>query len=387
MALCFSSLGMIAGCHASSTPTEEVPEPSPVPQEVKTVEIDLPPVPDFMAVNEADRAALREVFSEFKRNVQAYRGREAAQMLSASSLQYYEKLLETARIALHRPRDYEAIAQKLSPSIRTNVELILSRLSAEFIESADAVALYEVAFNQGWIGYKTLSTASIDNFTSYQYRGHRYITADFYYEGTVEDRQVMRIAFVRENDAWKVDLTPILVAVDQTIQKFAASTGADADLSLQRTVDNAQKSLEPENWSVYTQKNDGFSIKFPREPMRFEDGETHIYTSQHYRYGQFDVRTRAFRLSEVPADAQKKAVDREIMAFLKPIGAGTPSCRQEIAENYRTIRCAFEVASHDSQGVAVWVFASDRVYLLFNLARRSSFHPDVASKFLGSFAF
>ena len=332
-------------------------------------------------------AQIRDVFATFRGHVMAYRGDEAAQMLSESSLQYYEKLIRTARTAIHHPDDYRVLSPHLSPSVRTTVELMKSRLSADFLDTATPTAVYATAFKQGWIGYKSMTTASLGQFAAYDNMGKRYVTADFYYAGTFDDKLIMRIAFVKENGAWKVDLVPIFIAVDQTIRDFIEEKQLNEELSLEKTVQDSQDALEPAQWKMYSYQQGHFAIRFPRPPEIHDEATERVFTSSHYRYGQFVVIASTYPNTPDSPKNNKTARDRAIVSFLHPMGASRPECSSSTLDGDMIVRCNVTFPSHESRGIAVWVFADERQYVLFNQARNDAFSDQAAKAFLDSFTY
>ena len=337
--------------------------------------------------SQEERDAIREVFGAFKNAVLAYRGETAAGYHSASSLNYYENLLVAARLFHRDPASFKATERKLSPSVRTNIILVSQRLAPSYIDRISARELYVTGFNQGWIGYKTLSTASVDNLQAYLKDGSRYLMGDVYYSGTSKDKIVMRVGFVQENGAWRIDLVPLFVGIDLTINKYLQNKHADAELSIEETIKTTNAALEPDAWQPSVQKKDGFSVKFPRAPLYAEDGSEHIYTSHHHKYGQFDVRMQHYEDSPESPYYQKPLRDAQIMRFFRPLNISQPRCRQHIVNDDYFIQCDFEVPEHDSQGKTLFVFTPTKMFQIFNIARTELYQNDVAAYFMSSFGY
>ncbi len=338
--------------------------------------------------SEEEKKAARETFSAFKSAVLAYRGSEVVPLLSENTISYYKLLLAAARSAIHVPDEYVRMEKDLTISARMNVKVMLKRLSAEFIDTATPEKLCETAFNQGWVGYKTLTTASVDRIHAYEQNGKRYLTGDFYYAGTVEDKRVIRIGFQQENGVWKIDLMPLFMNIDKSVGMYAFKHNFDLDPSIDLTVEESEKALEPAQWKVSAFPNDAFGVKFPRAPLFAQDEHEKIYTSSHYKYGQFDVRIKAYPENDSRSPFYLKvARDQDISAFIKGIGANPPMCRMNMIKNDTVIQCDFEVPEKSSEGTAVWIFTRDRRYLLFNIARKGAFNRDAAGEFIESFSF
>lgn len=343
---------------------------------------------DMGEASENEKKAAQEAFSSFKAAVLAYRGHDVVPMLSQNTISYYRLLLAAARNAVHVPDEYVEMEKDLMISARMNVKVMLKRLSVEFIDTATPEKLCETAFNQGWVGYKTLTTASVDRIHAYEQNGTRYLTGDFYYAGTIDDKRVIRIGFIQENGVWKIDLMPLFMNIDKSVGMYAFKHNYDLDSSMDLTVEESEKALEPEHWKESAFSNDAFGVKFPRAPLFAQDENEKIYTSSHYKYGQFDVRIKHYPENDSQSPFYlKSARDQDISAFIKGLGAATPRCRMNMIKNDTVIQCDFEVLEKDSEGTAVWIFTKDRRYLLFNVARKGAFSREAAGVFIESFSF
>ena len=335
-----------------------------------------------------EKETLRGVFASFKTAVLSYKGEEAAAMMSESSLEYYENLLTGVRMSVFQPEEFKVIEPRLSPTNRATIQIMAERLSASFIAKANAQKLYETAFKQGWIGYKTLQTASVDYMRLFDDNGKRYVMADFYYAGTLKDKNLNQIGFVYENGGWKIDLVPLFLILDENIQKAMKEKHLDTDLSIDMTVDGTREALEPNAWKLAKYDKDNFIAGFPRAPLFTDDNGQHIYTSQHHIYGQFDVRVSYYDGTNPGSPYQVKAArDQVILGFLNPLGVKSPQCMQKVIENDIMIKCDFTMNEPPSQGKSVWFFTKDRVYHLFNLARADKYNDEAAAVFMQRFAY
>ncbi len=365
-----------------TAPTATVPTPAESAAATKENTLEL-----MDAVTEEEKATIKAIFLEFKTAVLSYQGSKAASMIAAPSLQYYQNLLVAVKTANQHPEDYQIMEQRLSPTMRTTARLIQSRLSADFVETTTPEKLYEVAFNQGWIGYKTFSTASIDFFRPINKGSDRYIAANFYHAGTVKDDLVLQIGFIYADGQWKIDLVPIFVAIEDKVNDWAEKNSIDVEESIKKTVETTQGALTPENWSPFVEKKHGFSVKFPQSPLFAEDGDWYIFTSMHHLYGQFDVRLKYYAEQEPNPHREDALRKTEIMTFLHQVGASSPRCSpHNLKENY-LVQCEYLVPKHEAQGRCVWIFTKDRMYQLFNQARTNQYDADAAATFFESFSF
>lgn len=375
----------VSEAEQNQVPAVSAAQPSPAVPEMKAPVIKLKEIGD---ASPEDRETVRTVFAEFKSAVLSYRGEQAALMLSKSSLEYYENMLIGVRLAVFEPKQFEAIEARISPVNRATMKIMAERLSPSFLAKADARKLYETAFNQGWIGYKTLQTGSVDYMRLFDDNGKCYIMADFYYAGTIKDKTLNQIGFVYEEGTWKVDLVPIFLTLDEAIKKRLENKQLDTDLSIDMTVDGTREALEPNAWKLVKYDKDQFIAGFPRAPLFKDDAGVHIYTSQHHIYGQFDVRVSYYDGNHPESPYQRKSSrDKHILGFFNPLGVKSPRCTQHIVNQDIMIKCDFMVENPSSQGKAVWFFTPDRVYHLFNLARSDKYHDEAAAVFMQRFAY
>ncbi|MBO4351071.1 MAG: hypothetical protein J6A01_09030 [Proteobacteria bacterium] len=395
---------LLFACHSGGPVTQENTEPKDESQTAHTQTVETTQNAEELAQNNIhspldnlkklepatrqERDDIREIYTQFKNAVLSYHGAEAVSLLSQSSLQYYDNILVAARTAITSPNDYKILEKRLSPSIHATAAMMVKRLAPSFILSANASQLYETAFNQGWIGYKTLTTASVDNLTAYEKNGKRYLIGNFYYANAKPTEDPSYIGFEYEDNRWKIDLVPIFIAIDFDILHGQLLRSVDSELSFQATIDAANDAEKPENWPLNSYKTDGFSVRFPRAPLFVDNQGERIYTSQDYRYGQFDVRVKYYDAnSQETAFYLKSERDRAIGSFVRSIGGQDLQCSLHNMGTNTLIACDFNVPAHDSKGRSAWIFTPDRQYQLLNIARTDQFDPEVVGTFMNNFAF
>ena len=134
---------------------------------------------------------------------------------------------------------------------------------------------------------------------------------------------------------------------------------------------------------------DSFSVAFPKTPVVQNESEAHVYMASHHRYGSFGVRIMPLVLPQDDPALKKRTQDAVIQAFLVPMGSERPTCRSGQSENGvdTLISCDFVIPSKQSKGKAVWVFARDKQYLVFNIARTEQYDENIAVRFVSSFEF
>ena len=332
---------------------------------------------------------IHTAFLGFQNAVVRYDGASAASCLSSSSINYYSNVLNAAKLLNHDTEHYNAFEPKLPASVKMTARLAATRLSREFIDKATPEQLYETAFKQGWIGYKSLSSASLERIEIYEKEGKQYVLADFIYDGTSSDKLKSRVGFEYENNRWKIDLVPLFVAIDLSIDEMIKKKSLDKDDVFNASIEDAQNLYAADKWIVYTNKDDLFSVKFPKTPVEETFDEVHVYTSMHHRYGQFGVKIAPLSLPDNQPAIAKSIQDQAIMAFLVPLKSSKPVCSGGTpnAHEHTIIKCDFDIPDKQSQGKGVWIFTPQKQYLLFNIARTDQYDDKTAVEFVESFTF
>lgn len=330
-------------------------------------------------------ANVRKTFDDFKRAVGRYDGKTASALLAKESIGYYDNILKTLKIKVFQSEVYKALEPRLPVSVRTTVDIMANRLSSRFIAEATPRQLYEIAFNQGWIGYESMRTASVDDLRLYDIDGRAYVVADFITAGSIRDKIWARIGFSRENNAWKIDLVPIFVTVQKSIDDYIVSHGYDPAGSIDETVRGTIEASNPSQWRRFVYKRDGFAAKFPRQPLYAEESGWHIYSSTHHRLGQFDVRVRYYD-DESALYLAPEVRRAYIYDNLSAIDAKSIRCRDLVDDEVKIVMCNFDVPAKQSAGKTIWYFTQDRVYLLFNIAQEASYDEDAAATFAEGFS-
>lgn len=331
------------------------------------------------------KAQIRETFQTFRQAVLRYDGKTASSMIARESLDYYANILESLRIKFETPDTYRMIETKMPTSVRTTVEIMSKRLTSSYAKTATPLKLYQTAFEQGWIGYRSMQTASIDDLKLYDREGQEYVLADFYTAGTVRDKVWARMGFAFEDGAWKIDLMPIFATVQRSIDDYVAKNFVDPEWGIEETARETVESSQPDQWLPYTYKRDGFGAKFPRDPLYAEEGGWRIYSSMHHILGQFDVRVRDYGEAQDAIYATPELQKQYIASNLKTIGAQSIRCRDAESGGVRIVTCNFAVPSQHALGKTVWYFAPQRIYLLFNIANESNYSEDAAASFAQGF--
>ena len=334
-----------------------------------------------------EELTLRSLFRQFQTAVLTY-DPNAVHFLSDSSIQYYDNLLKVVKLATFDPKSYNVTKNNIPIGVRTNAEIIKTRLSTEFIAKATPVELYQTAFQQGWIGHNTFQSASVDNFQAFDNNGKRYITADFYYDGTVKDEFVARIGFTKDTDSWKVDLLPIFMAIEKAIELKVQQGKIKPDVSIDATVQETQKNLDQDNWPPFSSNIYNFIAHFPNTPVHQNDPKLHVdaFTVSDHRYGQFGVLIQHFDLNDPLNPYQKPDVERAYISnAIKSLNGSSPDCRQTTHGSDHAVYCYFDADGQTSKILIATFVTPNKSFRVFNQAPNALFNLDVAQKFIASF--
>lgn len=350
-------------------------------------EKDVVPVDRLVLLGDADaeeQTQIQAAFDAFKKAVLAY-DPDAVQWLSDDSIQYYKYMLDLTRVAVFSPMHYDRVKSKLPHGLRTNIELLKDRLSASFIEQATPEALYQTAFQQGWIGYRSFQTASIGQIKAYDRSGERYFAGDFLYQGSQADKYVLRMGFIRTPDGIHIDLTPLFIGLEQAIEQMIQSEHISAEMALQDTVLLSQQSMAPEQWRFYQNPDQGFAIKFPKPPTEQQIEPNAVFSVLDHRYGQFGVVVDHCKHDCPTGDdiRQKRYLSQNI----KALQGKSPDCRHSTIGDHFVVYCKFDIPDQHATMLQATVFLSDRVFRVFNQAPSQRFDLDTAQYFLNSFRF
>lgn len=335
--------------------------------------------------NSEEKTAIDKQFRAFKNAVLNYKGHEAAEFLSKESLDYYQHLMDLAHAQLIDADNYAVQSQKLSPSVRTNVALMASRIGPELLKNANPKEIYALAFKEGWIGYNSFITASIDRINQYTQGNEKLIIADFYYDGVLKDGQVPRIAFRFQDGAWRIDLTPLFVAVDMVIQKYIEDEQLELEGSIDLTIQESNDALKPSKWIFYKDENHDFAIKFPHQPLYTFDAPYHSFRSE-TALNLFGVLLRDYDAKDEPNPLNDENVqDYEVHNLFEPLGIDDNQCTKAQGDKLLRFSCKFSSKTNDIRGKADFYFLDKKVYIVYAVSQSSSFSEKLAQSFLQHF--
>ena len=351
-------------------------------------EKDVVPVDQLVLLGDAtpeEQENVKRLFEQFKTAVLEYKP-DAVQYLSDDSIEYYKYMLELARVAVFSPEHYARIQAKLPYGLKTNIELIKQRLSPDFIKSATPQQLYRTAFEQGWIGYRSFQTAAVNNIKAYNRDGKRYLAGDFNYDHSQHDQFILRLGFVPdEKGGFKVDLTPLFIGIEQSIEKLIQTGQMDPDAAMLDTVEKTQQNMTPSQWPVYENQEFGFSIRFPKPPTSVKDGNTAIFSATDHRFGQFSV---SIHQCDHTCPTGDEALEKRFIAqSIRALDGKDLDCRQSRVGQNHVVYCKFSIPQHHATMLKATLFLKDRIYQVFNQAPDDRFDVDVAQSFLDTFSY
>ena len=162
----------------------------------------------------------------------------------------------------------------------------------------------------------------------------------------------------------------------------------DIEESIKLTVDENEKSLQPDQWPVHTEDELQFSAKFPKTPVRQTEDKTSVISAMDHRYGQFMVIVNSYS----PGDKLNPSTDIRmeklfIKNMLQEFGAAAPDCRQAPINTTRVVYCKFDVPAEKSTVLVASIFLPERTLRILNQAPSDSFNLDVAQMFVNSLEF
>lgn len=235
---------------------------------------------------------IKSMYADFRKAVLSHQGRQAAQYLSPSTYQYYQTVLMLSQWALSEPKMAQLAATHLGSGIRLNAAMILTRLSPQEILDLDAEKLVVKSIDNGWLGYQSIRDAQLGFFQLYHLDDQPYILVDYLPEMMFKERQISRIGFVRVTDAgissWKIDLVPLLAAVDNAILTFAKEHQLNVSSLISDAVTKTQLATQKQ-WELYSYPEDEFRSSFPTRPIVSSQSDARLYHSKDLSSRQYAV--------------------------------------------------------------------------------------------------
>ncbi len=161
---------------------------------------------------EEEKQAVKECFDGYRAAVKARRGKAAADLIATVTLDYYERMRQSALAAS------EQEVRGMSFTDASFVLLCRHRLDVERLKSMDGKGLLAHGANEGWVGKQqsqdvTLGPIQLDGDTA---------SAQAMVNGQPGP---FRFSFNKERGQWKLDLMPLLKFADSAIEPLISMTG------------------------------------------------------------------------------------------------------------------------------------------------------------------
>lgn len=152
--------------------------------------------------------AVTEAFNGYKNAILGDRGADAAVYLSSNTVQYYEEMRDLALYAC------EAELRERSTIDLMQVLVMRHRIPADSLQQMNGVELLTHALNNGWIGKESVTNLSVQSVG---------VLDDVAALQAISDRETLptQLRFVRENDAWKLDLMPLMRSASALFEGLA----------------------------------------------------------------------------------------------------------------------------------------------------------------------
>lgn len=156
--------------------------------------------------------SIRSVFSAYRTAIMEGKGEEAADLLSRSTLDYFDKM---RTLALHGDA---ATVQALALVDQMQVMLFRLRVPVETLETLSAKGLVAYAVEQGWIGKTSVAKVTPGKVQSQGDDAMLHVRVNGKDAGPA-------FRFGREAVGWRLDLVPTLKATDGILRSAALREG------------------------------------------------------------------------------------------------------------------------------------------------------------------
>ncbi|MFA5625625.1 MAG: hypothetical protein WC966_11320 [Bradymonadales bacterium] len=329
---------------------------------------------------------LQELYNAFKEAVITYDGEQAVNYLSASSFGYYEHILNLAKIALNSAENPQFKLNELSPGIRLNVAMLIAKLKPEEVLSASPKSLVVLAIQEGWLGYKSISESELGFFKKYKAGKNDYILVDYLPKELVKERQISRIGFIYEGEgeqkSWKLDLVPLLAAIDHAIEDYAKQERIDPSVLIDEAVRNTMllknKSME---WKTYAYPSDGFKMNFPNRPQIKENQGVKLFAAQDDKGYEYSLSTFSAKTDDDPEDTLNSLAQ----LYIREHALEKHKLHSSELQGLFLRRLSYELPS--SKGIVLFILSkTKKVFLIQCRAPAGVFDERSCAKFLDSFS-
>lgn len=172
----------------------------------------------FLLISSQDkeRAAVKEAFENYKKEILAGKGEQAVDYLDKTTIGYYEQILD---LALHAPGDE---LDKKSIIDRLNVYSARHRVAVDRMKTMSGRDFIVYAIDNGMIGKNSVAAISIGDVTIDGTSAKGQAVAN----GTPTP---MYFSFNKEDGVWKLDITSIFPITTDALKKVVANSDLSED--------------------------------------------------------------------------------------------------------------------------------------------------------------
>jgi hypothetical protein len=229
------SAAKVKSPRAQPEPAAGEARPAGKPSDVPSSET-APQARDTSASPADDEAAIRKCLDDYRRAMAARDGQAAVALVTASTLDYYDRMRQKALMA------GEPEVRAMSLSDRMMVLFYRHMLDVDQLQSKQGRELFVYSVEQGWGGSQSAGQASLGTITVNGDSASGQILAN-------GRPAPLQFSFAKEQGAWKLDLLPLLEFADRTLNMAIQLGGQSGDAivieALQQTTGRAPS---PDIW-------------------------------------------------------------------------------------------------------------------------------------------
>lgn len=169
-------------------------------------------------------AAVKEAFENYKKEILAGKGKEAAGYLDKTTVVYYEQILDLALHATGDELDEKSMIDRL------NVYTARHRVAVELLKKMSGRDFLVYAIDNGMIGKNSVKTVAIGEVSVDGTTARGQAVAN----GTPTP---MYFSFNKEDGAWKIDITSIFPTTVMALEKVVTESGMSEDEFIFRAIE------------------------------------------------------------------------------------------------------------------------------------------------------
>ncbi len=188
--------------------------------------------------HQADKEAIRDVFSQYGAARQAKNGVHAASLVTANTLEYFRNLV---KVGLDGKK---ADIAKLCAADRSEIVMMRNRATRSQLKNLDGKGYIVFAYTQGWYENDGIDALELGKITVSDSCDRA--SAQVTFQGEMVGYFVV---FVKEGEAWKLDETSIFPLFSNSWAVAAAEAGITEDqVILQEEEQRTGKPVSPTVW-------------------------------------------------------------------------------------------------------------------------------------------